>query len=433
LGFQLGGRNADLKAMAKYASVYARERSPFWWISYWHPKKQKRIHEATPYRRDAVQSKRKALDLADEKSKQAGADKSETGRDRWERWVSDFIADRYPVSSRKKTHDRMLGAWRQWREFLRNSAVHVPRGLTYNGVLDYVKWRSSQVKPSSGKRVSKNTALCDVRLMAVVMDEARRRGFADTNPCDRLGIAKDPAKEKREFSDAEIDLIRRELRSRPDWMQVAFEIAIFQGCRLRETAMPLTQIDLQRSTIMFLAKGRGGKKHVFTTRLHDGLRSLIESLIKAGRSTTCDMPVMASKDFHFFFKEVGIKDACFHCTRVTVVTRLARAGVPVSIAMAYVGHASETIHRIYQKLQPADAAPAVAAIQPGTGSAGVGSVQPSATLETAITAIQPGSLAPPPVAPPVVDAKDALIQLVLSDPVMSARLGEVLKRQGQSG
>ena len=42
--------------MAKYASVYARKRSPFWWISYWDPKKRKRVHEATPYRLDAPQS-----------------------------------------------------------------------------------------------------------------------------------------------------------------------------------------------------------------------------------------------------------------------------------------------------------------------------------------------------------------------------------------
>ena len=416
--------------MAKYASVYARKGSPFWWISYWHPKKQKRVHEATPYRLDAPQGKRKALDLADEKSKRARADKAETGKDRWECWVEVFIADHYPPATRKKTYDRMRGAWRQWREFLREAQVQVPRALNYNVVLEFVKWRSSQIKPSSGKKVSKNTALCDVRLMAVVMDEARRRGFADANPCDRLGIAKDPAKEKREFTDAEIDQIRSELKSRPEWMRVAFEIAIFQGCRLSETAMPLSQIDLDRRTIMFVAKGRGGKKHIFTTRLHDGLRPLIEDLIRRGRSTTCDMPAMASKEFHFFFKEIGLKDACFHCTRVTVITRLARAGVPISIAMAYVGHASETIHRIYQKLQPADAASAAAAIVPGTQPVSSRKAEATTTLDTAVTAIQPGSVPPPPPPPATTDGQDALIQFLLSDPIISARLAERLKSRG---
>lgn len=208
-------------------------------------------------------------------------------------------------------------------------------------------------------------------------------------------------------------------------MSVAFEIAIHQGCRLSETAMPLTQIDLQRKTIMFVAKGRNGKKHVFTTRLHDGLHPLIESLIEAGGTRTCDLPVMASKEFHFFFKKIGMKDVCFHCTRVTVVTRMARAGVPISIAMAYVGHASETIHRIYQKLQPADAAPAVAAIRPGSIAVAIDPTQASATLEAAIAAIQPGTQKPQttnPTAPFSANTSDALLQVLLADPVIKARL-----------
>lgn len=44
----------------------------------------------------------------------------------------------------------------------------------------------------------------------------------------------------------------------------------------------------------------------------------------------------------------------FHSTRVTVVTRLARAGVQERVAMRYVGHASATIHRIYTRLQVDD-------------------------------------------------------------------------------
>ena len=76
---------------------------------------------------------------------------------------------------------------------------------------------------------------------------------------------------------------------------------------------------------------------------------------------------MAAKEFHFFFKEIGLPHLCFHCTRVTVATRMARAGVPISEAMAFVGHASETIHRIYQRLAAADLSSAVAAVSYGDG------------------------------------------------------------------
>ena len=41
----------------------------------------------------------------------------------------------------------------------------------------------------------------------------------------------------------------------------------------------------------------------------------------------------------------------FSRTRVSVVTRLAEARVNEQQAMAYVGHASTTIHGVYQKVK----------------------------------------------------------------------------------
>ncbi|HRZ37773.1 MAG TPA: hypothetical protein P5534_15600, partial [Candidatus Paceibacterota bacterium] len=40
---------------------------------------------------------------------------------------------------------------------------------------------------------------------------------------------------------------------------------------------------------------------------------------------------------------------CFHCLRVTYVNRLRRAGVPREVAMRLVNHASELVHRVYQR------------------------------------------------------------------------------------
>lgn len=55
-----------------------------------------------------------------------------------------------------------------------------------------------------------------------------------------------------------------------------------------------------------------------------------------------------------YFKKHGMTHLSFHCTRVTVVTRLARAGVPLAQAMAFVGHSSSLVHRLYTRLRPAD-------------------------------------------------------------------------------
>jgi integrase len=383
----------------KYASVYRRARSPYWWIAYWCPQRQKRICEATPYRWDAIQGKRKALDLADDRGKVAAADKETLGLERWECWVSDFLERRYPTPARKKTHDRMVGGWNQWREFLINQKIAVPRALAYQSVLDFVAWRSSQVKKSSGKVVSKNTALCDVRIMSVVLREAMRRGYCDGNPCDRIGITKDTAKGKLEITDQEIDAIRHALKPRPGWMAVCFEVAIHQGCRLQETSVPWERIDFERETITFLAKGRNGRPHEFTTRLHPLLKPVLLKLRSTAPDTerTCVLPVMAAKEWHFFFQETGLPHLSFHCTRVTVITRLARAGVPIQQAMAFVGHASTAIHQIYQKLKPADTGNAVAAIIPGTQSAS-DTEHPSAGNDA------------------------ALMKLLLTDPVIKRRL-----------
>lgn len=353
--------------LVKYASVYPRKGSPKFSISYWDTKEQKRVSITTPFRVDDPQGRRKALDLAREKSKDAAADRATLGRERWENWAEAFLRERYGGSP--KTLKRMLGAWSQWQCYLRTQGIPVPRGLDYNRVLGFIAYRSAQVKPSSGKRVSKNTALCDVRAMSVLMREAMRRGYAETNHCEKLGIGKDPAKQKPEMTDPEIAAIRQGLAGRPDWMRISFEIALHQGCRLTETALPLSAVDLTRNTLTFCAKGRGGGlKHEFTTSLHPGLRPMMEALVAAGASVTCELPVMAAKEWHSFFREIRLPHLCFHCTRVTVITRMARAGVPIAQAMAFVGHASQTIHRVYQRLATTDLARAVAAVSYAGGS-----------------------------------------------------------------
>lgn len=344
----------------KYASVYAREGSPRFRISYWSPLLQKRVHETTPFLITDPHGRRKALALAADKSKEAKADKDVGDIDRWENWVEAFLRQRYAGS--EKTLKRMVGAWEQWERFLTERDLKIPRGLGYHDALAFIAWRSSQVKPSSLKVVSKNTALCDVRVMSVIMREAMRRGFAESNHCEKMGVAKDPAKQKPEITEAEVSKIRSALVTRPEWMRVSFEIALHQGCRLTETSLPFSAVDFERGTITFNAKGRRGVKHVFTTSLHPAIVPLLRERKEKGESMTCVLPQMAAKEWHFFFREIKLPHLCFHCTRVTVITRMARAGVPISQAMAFVGHASETIHRIYQRLATGDLSRAVAAL-----------------------------------------------------------------------
>lgn len=344
--------------------ILQRRNSPRWTARFWSSTRQRLVDVTTPFRVDDPQGYRRAVGYARALVERENPDRSPCAEECWDVWVLPFLEARYGNSA--KTLRRYRGAWEQWRAFLELRELRIPRALTYQQVLEFVSWRSSQVKRLSGKRVSKNTALCDVRVMAVVMREAIRRSFAETNHCEKLGITKDPSRQKPEMTDGEIARIRAALKSRPEWMTISFEIALHQGCRLSETSLPLSQVDLMRDTITFHAKGRGGgQKHVFTTQLHPGLRPLLSRISSEGREQSCVLPTMAAKQWHSFFREIGLSHLCFHCTRVTVITRMARNGVPIAQAMRFVGHASETIHRIYQRLAAPDCAIAINALRFG--------------------------------------------------------------------
>jgi hypothetical protein len=72
--------------------------------------------------------------------------------------------------------------------------------------------------------------------------------------------------------------------------------------------------------------------------------------------------------------------------------------------MAFVGHASEAIHKIYQKLKPADTGNAVAAINPGTQSV-IGSAAQHDQIDTS----------------------HAVLELLLNDPAIRRRMLEMAR------
>jgi hypothetical protein len=317
---------------------------------------ERKCNVRTPHLVDDPQGYRRAVDLANEKSRATIVMKSGGGGEMWGLWVQGFLETHYRGSP--KSLGRALLAWKQWQAFLKLRGIPVPRALTYGSVMDFFSWRTGQVRRTIKKNISHNTALYDIRFMSVVMREAVRRGFALNNPCSELGMKKDKPAEKPEITDEEVEKIRAALLNKPEWMTTAFEIAMHQGCRLRETRINKRDVDFARGVVTLRAKG--GK--VFATKLHPKLVPMLRSLF-AKSEWTLEFPQMPSKDWWTLFKELELDHLCFHCTRVTVITKLARAGVPVQQTMAYVGHANETIHKIYQRLNPADLNAVTAAIK----------------------------------------------------------------------
>ena len=329
------------------ASIYKRDRSPYWWIKFRDPVGRIR-YESTGCRIGMGSETAKARQLKAKRSQEEADTARVSNKEYFDRWVLAFLQTRY--GRKQNTLTKYQQAWNAISTFLESKDVHRPRQLKREHVMEYLKWRQNPPKGSGFRAVCLNSALLDVRIWRIIMFEAIAREFASVNPCSKLGVTADLPKAKYEITPHEEALIRKKLKSQPTWMSIAFEIAIRQGCRFSETCLPLKDIDTKNNQITFTIKG--GRRH--TTALVPALRPLFRQLKKEGLQMTYDMPAQRARNWHRFFRRIGLPHLSFHCTRVTAITRLAREGVPEQQAMRFIGHASLEVHRIYQKLKPGD-------------------------------------------------------------------------------
>lgn len=336
------------------ASLFKRNGSPNWWISF--RDKGKRKHRSTRFRYDIGADTRKAREecarLTYEEHKHAAISEDS----RFETWVPDFMERRY--GGKVRTRERYETAWRNWLLYFDKLGIASPVEITYQHIIGYIKWRRDP-KETGVYKCGRNTAIMEIKFLGLVLQEAIRLGFIVTNLARGLGLTKDKPAVKPEITTDEERRIREELPNWPEWMQVAFEISMATGCRLRETVLDFREIDFQSGIIHFTQKG--DRPH--STILPPELVPLFKRLKAKGRKTTLDMPARPSKDWRRFFRSLGMPHLCFHCCRVTVVTRLARAGVSERLAMRFVGHASSTIHRVYTRLQVDDLQACVEALR----------------------------------------------------------------------
>jgi hypothetical protein len=329
------------------ASLVNVKKSPFWQVKFIDPKTGKREFKTTKFRKDDPTETRQARALEAQLAAREHEKATHSQVERWEDWVVPFLK-RHCATPR--TLERYTLGWSWLSMYLRERRIHIPSELNYQEALGYLKWRT-EYRKRGGRRVKLNTALNDMKVLRIIMRQAVRLEYATTNPCDRLGVAKEDTKEKPELTDQDIIDIRRALENQPQWMQASFEIALQTGCRQATTQIAFRDIDFNRNTITFVSP-KGGRKRAFTVPLPAPLRPMLESRQHTGVSHTLDNPpTMLGKAWWYFFKhDLKRPDLCFHCTRVSFITRHARAGTPITVCMKLVNHASTLIHRIYQRL-----------------------------------------------------------------------------------
>lgn len=329
------------------ACLYERKNSPYLWLKYTDQGGEER-RESTKLRKGVPSQRKQAQVLL--RLKQLGelkAGKRHPGQ-HWEAWVEEYLVSRY--EKKTLTLERYGISWRNLRAFLQSQKIVLPSQLTYRHCEEYMEWRKTSHSDVGIYKCGHNTARFDLKILHRICEQAIKRGYIERNPCSSLGIPKHKPREKPELTDADLSLIRKKLKELecPEWMSTCFEIAIHQGCRLRETSIPLSRIDLMKRTILFKAKG----DRDFSAPLHPKLIPTIKAIEKNGETHTCQLPRMASKEWWKFFKKIGLheKGVSFHCTRVTVITRLIRDGKPENVVKKIVNHASTEINRIYQRL-----------------------------------------------------------------------------------
>lgn len=335
-----------------------RERgSPYWYIKF-RDTDGKWKKKATPYRAGIGSQTQKARDMVAEYSLRERKRPVRVGHEEWGRWVPDYL-ESLDVGPLTKT--RYKDAWEHLIEFLNEKEIFLPRDLEHHHGPDYVAWRKKQ-KSRGGRLTAHNTAVVELRVLSRIMGEGVRRHFCAANVCREMEVKRQRGREMPDITDEQIKIIRRELKTRPEWMRHAFELAIHHGCRISECRVPMSDIDLDLGIIHF-GKTKGGK--TLTVPIHPGILPLIEERRKAKAAFLCDLPRTAPKLFHQFFRCIGINGISFHCTRVTVATWLAKSStVPEKHAMRYMNHSSSLVHRLYQRWRADDLAGVAAAVVP---------------------------------------------------------------------
>jgi integrase len=262
--------------------------------------------------------------------------------------VDDLLAT-HQISDTTRIYYR--NSWRNLTRFMAERRILL-EDFTPATAHDYIAWRTSMPRTGGGL-VGRNQALQDIKILKWIHRQGRLLGHLTTMAMVDFRCRKSPVTRKPVFTDEDIARCRTALSSRfvPDWMRTSFEIAYHTGCRLKETRLPLSCIDLDTGTMTF-PEPKGGSGRAYTIPIPDGLQPLFQKLKATPRSHTFEWPgagTRVSSYWRRFFNLLGLKKHSFHGLRATRVTALRRAGIVQAVAMRLVNHSSTLVHELYQR------------------------------------------------------------------------------------
>ncbi|MCE0498563.1 MAG: hypothetical protein LV481_11515 [Methylacidiphilales bacterium] len=332
------------------ASIFTRKRSPYYWIKTRDVLGNWR-NSSTGIRIDEPGGRRRALAKAHtESAAEPDLRAGRTGQ-ALSAWVPQFLKNRYEARQ-PKAYQRYTDAWAALAIFLDEKRIATASQVTRHLAKQYPYWRVE--KHQGLKKVKWNTALFEIKLLGLVMQEALERNQITGNPCFKLGFKREATKETHAITVEHQALIERKLKelNAPEWMHVSWAIAIRQGCRIGATSVPMERIDLKSKppVITFFSKGKFN-----TAPLHPELLPMMRRFKKEKRAVTCTLPKCPGRVWqNWLWRKLKLTQYSFHCTRRTVVTRLSADNWQQPMVKDYVGHASTTVNDVYRRLKPRD-------------------------------------------------------------------------------
>ena len=350
------------------ATIYRRKDSKFWWLRIKRGGRWK--SEKTDWLIGDRAGEKKAKALAAQRTLEEMA-KGRVLTGHFDDWVEAWLMERYGARPTSTYGDYSL-RWGWLSRWMKEIGITHPTELTRASLSQYRQWRAPENQKGhnpggkSGTRnkgARLNTVIQEIRFLGLVLAEAKARGYCTDIVTLKLGWQSEEKREYEPWTDEEVAKALKASENLPkklQWIRPALILGTYQASRGAQTAVPLTAFNFETGMIHWPKHVMKGKKRDWVQPLDPRaavlLKPIVEARRAAGKKTLADLPtVLRGLDMRHFLDGLGIPKV-HHGLRATWITKAALANVPQAAAMAFVHHASDSVHRIYQRVKPAQSA-----------------------------------------------------------------------------
>lgn len=327
------------------SSLIKTPKSPYWYLLFKDPEKGW-VKKSTELRHDDPKQTAQARALrAKWEAKEALDGGKGAVKEEWD-WVEHWLQTQ---GKSDLTRLRYVTAW-HWIFLWLTETGKTPQDIRYADGEAYVTWRMKK-KKKSGKKAGRNTANYEVAILSQILNNAVSRGIATSNPLYRIKLLHDARKQKPPMTDEELLTALRGLKEKSFWMYSTFLIASQLGCRLRETRIHRSKINLggvivdgKKIPVVTLIE-KGNKD--YTIPIPTALMDYFRQMMKDKREWTHDFPFQPSRKLGHALKMLGLGHISAHSCRRTKATRLRDSGVPLDEAKRLISHSSSLTHELY--------------------------------------------------------------------------------------